>query len=173
MRFALATTVLLVGFACSAVNAREAVARGGSGIVSRNGRIGRVHVETSTVADVRRYAGRPTTTSRSPGENGVPTLELRYGCGASRSSSYFFDRTGHLANFLTTCHRWQTANGTHIGDSQSTAEANERKRATIAGCGNGRTIERTGRATLFITFFASGGRARALAIAGHNSVLGC
>ena len=67
MRFTLAITALLAGFACSAVNAPDSVARGGSGIASRNGR---VHLETSTVADVRRYAGRPTTTSRAPSNNG-------------------------------------------------------------------------------------------------------
>jgi hypothetical protein len=172
MRFALAITTLVAGFACSAVNASDSAARGGSGVLSRNGRVGRVHVETSTVADVRRYAGRPTTTERSLGENGAPTLELGYGCGGDRSSVYVFDRTGHLANFLTTCHEWETANGTRVGDEQSSAEDNEGKRA-IAGCGNGETIERTGRATLFITFFRSGGRVRALAVAGRNSVLGC
>jgi hypothetical protein len=49
----------------------------------------------------------------------------------------------------------------------------QRKQAAIAGCGDGETIERTGTATLFITFFTSGGLVRALAVAGHNSVLGC
>jgi hypothetical protein len=66
-----------------------------------------------------------------------------------------------------------TANGTRVGDEHTTAEDNEGKRATIAGCGDGETIERTGRATLSITFFTSGGLVRALAVAGRNGVLGC
>jgi hypothetical protein len=125
------------------------------------------------VADVRPYAGRPTATSRAPGENGAPSLEQRYGCGGGRSSAYIFAADGRLANFVTTCRRWRTANGTRIGDTQATAEANEGKDATAAGCGDGESIERTGRARLFVTFFNSGGLVRALAVAGRNSALGC
>jgi hypothetical protein len=66
---------------------------------------------------------------------------------------------------------WQ--NHCRVGDSHTLAEANEGKTATAAGCGDGESIERVGRATLFVTFFTPGGAVRALAVAGHNSVLGC
>lgn len=150
-----------------------AQARGGSGVLSRDGKVGGVNVQTSTVRDVMRYAGRPTNISRGFGEGNVPHLELRYGCGGGRSSSYVFDRKGRLANFVTTCHRWQTANGTRIGDAQALAEQKEGKQATVAECGDGELIERHGRAVLFVTFFQSGGVVRAFAVAGKNSVLGC
>jgi len=150
-----------------------AEARGGSGVLSRDGRVGLVHVDTSHVRQVLRYAGRPTSMSRAPVEGGLPILELRYGCGRGRSSSYFFGTSSRLANFVTTCRRWRTASGTRVGDRQVMAEANEGKEATPPVCGDGETIERKGRATLFVTFIQPGGLVRALAVAGHNGVLSC
>jgi hypothetical protein len=168
-----ALCMVLAIFAGELVIAGDVSARGGSGVLSRNGRVGSVTVGRSTVTQVRRYAGRPSAMSSTTGENGVPGIDLRYDCGGGRSSTYIFGADGRLANFLTTCRRWRTANGTRIGDTQATAEANEGKQATSAECGDGETIERTGRATLFVTFFTAGGLVRALAVAGRNSVLGC
>ena len=143
MRFALALTALFAGFACSGLMFGRP-RRIGNPVAQRSGRRRACwDLDRSGRPPLR---GRPTTTSRSPGENGGPTLELRYGCGAGRSSSYIFGRIAHLANFLTTCRGWRTANGTRVGDTQSLAEANEGKGATIADCGDGeRSSARAGR----------------------------
>lgn len=149
-----------------------AQARGGSGVLSKNGRVGKVYVGNATVAKVRRWAGHPSSTSRETGEGGVAIYVMRYDCGHGRSSSYYFGRHRRLANFATTCHRWRTADGTRVGDAYDEAVANEHK-ASQPSCGDGESITRVGRAYLFVTFFTTGGNVRALAVAGHNSVLGC
>jgi hypothetical protein len=79
-----------------------------------------------------------------------------------------------LANFLTTCHRWRTPAGTRVGSSYAEAIANERKMPEPGcGAGDGGSITLAGRGYLFVTFFTAGGKVRALAVAGRNSVLGC
>jgi hypothetical protein len=171
-RFAGALTAVLSAAALFAAPGDAAAARGGLGVISRNGRVGKVHVGRSTVGQVLAWAGRPTLTSDQPGENGAPAHELRYGCGHGRATSYTFDGHGRLANFITTCHRFRTADGTRVGDSQVRAERLEGKNAE-AGCGGGKAIFRQGGAFLYVSFFTVGGDVRALAVAGRNSVLGC
>ncbi|HEX8121262.1 MAG TPA: hypothetical protein VF549_08355 [Solirubrobacteraceae bacterium] len=148
--------------------------RGGSGVLTQNGRVGSVYVGKATVGRVLRWAGRPTSRSSGVGEGGVSVYELRYACGRGKSSTYFFGARRILANFTTNCRQWRTARGTRVGTSYDEAAVNEGKDPAGAICGGGEVIERRGRrATLFVTFFRAGGLVRALAVAGKNSVLGC
>lgn len=165
----LLTICTLLAVSLTAVPAADAFER----VVSRNGRVGDVQIDRATMSQVRKMEGRRGRTSAVQGENGRTGTELRYDCGRSRSSSYIFDSAGRLSNFLTTCRSWRTADGTSVGDAQDDAESAEGKAATTAGCGNGETITRRGRATLYVTFFTVGGSVRALAVEGRRSVLGC
>lgn len=167
------TGVLLVSAVVAAlVGAGEAAAF--DRVVSRNGRVGDVHVDRSKTNDVLRQQGSrgkvSTVTAANPAApNGS---SWSYSCGGGRTSTYFFNHRGVLVNFATTCRSWQTADGTSIGDPQEDAEEAEGK-AAEPGCGDGVAITRIGRAQLYVTFFNEGGRVRALAVAGRKSILGC
>jgi hypothetical protein len=117
-------------------------------VLSRNGRVGDLQVSHARTDQVRSKEGRPSRIVRGTGEGGVAVTEWRYGCGGSRHSSYFFNATGVLVNFVTTCRSWHTADGTRVGDSQVNAEEQEGKRAAPASCGDGTTIVRRGKAEL-------------------------
>ena len=168
---ATATSIILV--IAPTVVLPSAAHADGSGVVTRNGRIGPLQLGRSTTAAVKRFAGRYPTVQSGVGEGGVSLTSYRYRCGAACSSTFYFDVHGRLANFVTGSARYHTAGGTRVGDDRDTAEDLEHKPAGPASCGEGDVIERRGRQWLFVTFDQSGKRVRFLAAAGHNSVLGC
>jgi len=171
VRHLIALVVMTVTVAVApAADARESAAN----VVSRNGRVGPLQAGTSTTKQVIRFAGRPRRETFETVENGAVMRFYTYNCGHGRKSTYVFDADDRLANFLTTCHSWRTANGTRVGDDQQTAERNEGKAATPIQCGSGGPeIERTGRAWLYVSFVREDGLVRGLAVAGRNGVLGC
>lgn len=168
--------VMLSGLVSVCV-APAAVARGGQGVISINGRVGEVQMGSSVKA-VRDYAGRPTRTIRSPTSGSQKShLEYRYECGRGCSTSYYFTTEGRLANFGTTSRRWRTASGTRVGDDAFEAEAREGKNRSF-GCGDGSSIKKKrGRVSLFVTFFEAvpkePGTVDALAMVKGSGVLHC
>ena len=120
-----------------------------------------------------RQEGTPSSVSRVTGEGGAAGTQWRYDCGHGRSATYIFDRRRVLANFLTSCHVWHTAAGTRVGMRRPEAEEREGKPAESAGCGDGLSIARRGKAWMYVTFTSQASPVRFITVAGGNSVLGC
>ena len=107
--------------------------RGGGTVVSPSGRVGRLRIDRSTAADVRRIAGAPAFTGKgAPALSGgsiVPSYEaLGYAC-SQRSQHlrcrtvYFVDaRTGRLAGFWTDSPEFQTDRGSRPGMREDVAD---------------------------------------------------
>ena len=166
--------VPVVIFAALAAALPASASADGRGVVTRNGRIGPLHVGVSSKADVRAFAGRPAESGFGEGEGGVALSWLRFRCGSSCNTYFYFDGRGRLANFITRSARYRTANDTRVGDDRYTAEELEGKSAQPYPCGaDSDVIERVGRAWLYVAFNPSGSRVEALTVAGSNSVLGC
>src|SRR4051812_14335920 len=164
MRRLLACTAIPMMLVAAGVNAAPSAAavRGGSGVVTRNGRVGPLRVGRSATANVRRFAGRPTQISSGTGEGGVAVISWRYRCGGACHTRFFFDARGRLQNFIPGSRRYHTANGTRVGDDRETAEDLEGKDASAVGCGDGEAITRVGREWLYITLNDAGTRVRFL-----------
>lgn len=163
---------MLLPLALAAVFASSAEAKQG-GVVTMNGRVGSLQTGKSTAAQVRAKVGRPTS-SRKVQTGARPTkfLALTYGCGGGKSTGFYFDAKGRLANFVTTCQSWQTPAGTRVGDDSETAADAEDREPSAQGCGDGTVIAKRGKATLYVTF-ATDDEVTALAVEGTNSVLDC
>src|SRR4051794_40562014 len=66
----------------------------GRGVVTRNGRIGSLKIGKSTMADIKRFAGRPSKISNGVGEGGVRLTEVRYRCGSTCNTRFYLDANG-------------------------------------------------------------------------------
>jgi len=120
-------------------------ARGGSGTVTPDGRIGALRIDVSTAADVVRFAGQPddTVTRRTGWPDVPPYHALGYGCSHEKKpkydpaaplaphvvcqSVYYINaRTRRLAAFWSDSPSFQTVRGTTPGMKQPAADRRER-----------------------------------------------
>lgn len=135
--------------------------------LSLNGRVGSTFIGNTQTRTIRDY-GQPSRVERI-GERPPFTTVYAYFCGRGCYSRFYFDRRGLLSDFVTTSKSWRTLAGTRVGDRIEAAEALEGK-SPRETCGNGISIEKTGRAFLLIAI-PNVRTVSSLAVSGRNSVL--
>ena len=145
----------------------------GSGVVTRNGRVGPLRLGHSHESAIRDFAGAPNGKRRTRGVGGERITVLRYRCGDGCNTYFYLDRRGRFANFITHNPDYRTADGTRVGDDRKTAVTNENKDPDPFGCSRNEVIARRGTAWLFVTLDEDGKQVWALAAAGGNAILGC
>jgi hypothetical protein len=169
MRWALSLALLVLAAGCSSGRRVDSPA-----VVSASGRIGPLHVDRSTRADVIAFAGRPDA-ERKGGEGGgaPPFRALGYGCSGKASLHLFplledsrgrrgpycqtvfwiNERTKRLGNFFTASSRFVESHGVRIGMRSQHAERLLHKRLT-AGCEENLYFEN--RSAMLTVAFAGG-----------------
>jgi hypothetical protein len=136
----LAAVVLLVASACGGSTSET---HGGSGTVSADGQVGALRIDSSTRADIGRFAGRPdVNVVDHTSWPGVPEYRaLGYGCedgdsvgvdtgGESghrfcRTVYYVNSQTDRLVAFWTDSRDFRTTNGIRPGMPQKAADRRE------------------------------------------------
>ncbi len=137
-------------------------------VVTAHGRVGPLHVDTSTRADVIAFAGAPGSEVRSRYGDYPPFDALGYGCHGHRASwpsspglcetiFYLDARSDRLAIMWTHDPRYADLLGIHVGTRTAVAERDLHLRV-VEGCLA--QLQLAGGDDAFIAFLFAGGRDR-------------
>ena len=133
VRFAsLAALALTLAASLGSATVAQAAGSGGSGVITRDGRIGPLRIGASTEGEVIAFAGEPAKRDFVTDQD---VQVLTYKCGSGCKVTYFVDSvTGILDNFGTSSRKFRTERGTRVGWSQAAAEKSEHRKARTGSC---------------------------------------